>query len=126
MADEFKTKTEKGVSPAGAANSPSRFWTFTQNNSGGIFDHAPEKGVGYAICVEARSDKEAAARARIIIDSYPASYDCPCCGDRWSLYTWDEEGNEEPSLYGEPLKGGWGYPSYVHYLDGHFESRDEK
>jgi hypothetical protein len=98
-----------------------RFWTQAQNNSGGIFDHYAAKGVGYAICVEALDSEDAANRLSRIIDSYPASYDCPCCGDRWSLWMYPENGNPKPELYGKPLRGGCGIPSYVHYLDGRIE-----
>lgn len=96
------------------------FWATSQNNSGGIFDHNPEKGVGYLICVEAVDREHAKARIEKVIDSYPASYDCPCCGDRWSIWL-DDEGTEEPSYYDCPLTGGWGIPSYIHYLDGRIE-----
>lgn len=99
-----------------------RFWTVTQNNSGGIFDHDPAKGIGYALCVEAVDANHARGRMERIADSYPASYDCPCCGDRWSFYLYGD-GDEEPRLYSEPLRGGWGIPSYVHYLDGRIEER---
>jgi hypothetical protein len=105
-------------------DAPAKFWTITQNNSGGIFDDDPEKGIGYAVCVEARTKDEAIGRLERIIDSYPASYDCPCCGDRWSVYFFDDEGDDEPSLFGEPLRGGWGIPSYVHFLDGRIEARE--
>lgn len=103
-----------------------RFWTITQNNSGGIFDHDAEKGIGYAVCVEARSVAEAEGRLKRIIDSYPASYDCPCCGDRWSVWFYDDDGGEQPELYDKPLRGGWRIPSYVHHLDGRIEERPEQ
>lgn len=102
-----------------------RFWTQSQNNSGGIFDHDPEKGIGYALCVEAVDAAHAEGRMRQIVASYPASYDCPCCGDRWSFWLDFDDGTEKPELYGEPLEGGWGYPSYVHYLDGRIEAHGD-
>ncbi len=102
-----------------------KFFTVGQNNSGGIFDHDHDKGVGYKICVEAVDETHAKARLREIIESYPASYDCPCCGDRWSLWFDDDDGTEEPEAYGKPLTGGWGTPAYVHYLDGRIEARPE-
>lgn len=103
--------------PSTAATSAT-FWTITQNNSGGIFDHDPEKGIGYGLCVEACGREEAVRRINQITGSYDASYDCPCCGVRWSTYLYGEKGGSEPMLYGKPLEGGWGLPSYVHYLDG--------
>lgn len=102
-----------------------RFWTITQNNSGGIFDHDAKAGIGYGLCVEAISADEADGRMREIYSSYAASYDCPCCGDRWSTYLYGD-GDEEPTLYGKPLTGGWGLPSYVHYLDGRVEARTDQ
>jgi len=101
-----------------------RFWTEAQNNSGGIFDHDAAKGVGYRICVEAIDASDAVARLERIIDSYSASYDCPCCGSRWSLWLDDSDGTDMPESYGTPLKGGWGIPSYIHYLDGTIECRE--
>lgn len=83
-----------------------KFYTITQNNSGGYFDHNPEKGIGYGLCVEAIDVKDAESRIRRIINNYPESGSCPCCGNRWSIYIWDEDGTEEPSMYGEPLRGG--------------------
>lgn len=94
------------------------FWTITQNNSGGYFDHDAEKGIGYAICVEAIDKADAERRLRAVIENYPESGDCPCCGARWSIYFWEDEGDDQPKLYDEPLKGGWGVPSYCHYLNG--------
>lgn len=99
---------------------PARFWTLKQNNSGGFFDHDEENGVGYAICVEAADVAHAEARLKGIIDRYGASASCPCCGDRWSFWLDDDDGYPQPGMYGpdDPLRGSWGLPSYVHYLDG--------
>lgn len=108
-----------------ASKITTRFWTFKQNNSGGIFDHDPDKGIGYAIAVEAVDLDHATARARKIVEIYPASYDCPCCGERWSLWVWPEDGEEVPELYGQPIRGGWGIPSYTHYLDGRVTEHPE-
>lgn len=102
-----------------------RFYTVNQNNSGGSFDRVPEHGIGYSVCVEAVDADHARGRVKRIIDSYPdRGYDCPCCGDRWSIYFWDESGTERPERYEEPLTGGWGIPSYVHYLDGRIEATE--
>lgn len=100
-----------------------RFWTITQNNSQGVFDHDPEHGIGYALCVEALNQADAEARLDRIINGYDQGPYCPCCGERWSVWFWQDEGSEQPEKYGEPLTGGWGMPSYVHYLDGRIEAR---
>jgi hypothetical protein len=96
-----------------------RFFTVGQNNSGGNFDHVPDYGIGYKLCVEAVDAAHAQSRLDHILNSYPGrGYDCPCCGDRWSMWIDDEDGADRPESYGRPLAGGWGIPSYVHYLDG--------
>jgi hypothetical protein len=98
-----------------------RFWTTYQNNSGGIFDHDAEKGIGYAICVEALDRADANRRLLAIIDSYPASLDCPCCGDRWSVWFYADDNGDT-----SPTEGSWPVPSYIHYLDGRIEARAPK
>lgn len=104
-----------------------KFFTFGQYNSGGSFDHDPEAGIGYNVCVEARDAADAKARAEqigVYFNGCDTGMDCPCCADRWFDCLDDSDGTEEPEKYGEPLKGGWGIPSYVHYLDGRVEERD--
>jgi hypothetical protein len=102
-----------------------RFWTVSQNNSGGEFHANPKHGIGYALCVEATDEQHAARRMQqITADAgYDQSDDCPCCGDRWSFDYFMDAGTETPELYGKPLCGKWRLPSYVHYLDGRIESR---
>lgn len=107
------------------ATAETKFWTTTQNNSGGFFDHNPDAGVGYAICVEAVDANHAKSRVDEITRSYGASASCPCCGSRWSVWLDADDGEVEPHLYGEPLTGGWGIPSYIHYLDGRIEARGD-
>jgi hypothetical protein len=99
------------------------FYTFNQNNSGGSFDHDPNAGIGYCVCVEAANETDANQRAEQIglyFNGCDSGMDCDCCGDRW-YEQWREEGDETPTLYGKPLTGGWGLPSYIHYLDGRVE-----
>jgi hypothetical protein len=102
------------------------FWTFHQNNSGGSFHHDPISGIGYKVCVEAVDASHAIARALDIglyFNGCAAGRDCKRCGDRWYDYMSDSDGTAEPEGYGSPLTGGWGIPSYVHYLDGRIELR---
>ena len=104
---------------------PTKFFTVYQNNSGGSVDHVPSHGIGYYLCVEAVDANHARARIARIIDGYPGrGPDCPCCGDRWSLWIDDDDGTAQPEQYGSPLRGGWGIPAYVHYLDGRIEAVD--
>jgi hypothetical protein len=100
-----------------------KFYTYDQNNTGGSFDHQPEAGIGYRVCIEAFTENQAESRAGEIglyFDGCETGKDCPCCGDRWSR--WAEKA-ESPSYDRKPLAGGWGLPSYIHYLDGRIEER---
>lgn len=84
-----------------------KFFTFIQNNSGGSFDHDAKAGIGYRVAIEAVDATHAKARASQIglyFNGCDSGRDCSCCG--------------------EPLKGGWGIPSYVHYLDGRILARN--
>lgn len=100
-----------------------KFYTFHQNNSGGSFTHDPVRGVGYAVAIEAHSADDANTIAERVVgiyfDGVHDDRDCPCCGDRWSR-AGESDGYTSPCRYGEgdPLVGGWGYPAYVHRLDG--------
>lgn len=87
------------------------FYTYSQNNSGGVF-REPAK---YVI-VEAPSANVADAIAEdhgLYFDGCATGEDCRCCGDRWSR-AW-EEGHDEPTIYGKVLsrdakeyKDDWG------------------
>ena len=78
-----------------------KFYTFRQNNSGGVFD-----GPVYVI-VEATSAEEAnriAENSEIVyFDGCDKGMDCPCCGDRWYPQWSDDKGDDVPSHYGEPF-----------------------
>jgi len=103
-----------------------KFFTFRQNNSGGNFVHDEKRGIGYAVCVEARDKKDACHLAEDIglyFNGCDSGIDCSCCGDRWSDWV---DGEKTPGLYGQPIKGSWGIPSYVHYLDGRVVAFDEE
>jgi len=101
-----------------AEDKPPRFWTVTQNNSQGVFDDKPEHGIGYGLCVEAYSAAEAEDKMRRIVNGYAQGPYCPCCGERWYISLYEDEGTDEPMLYDKPLEGGWGMRSYVHHLNG--------
>jgi hypothetical protein len=108
----------------------SKFYHFSQNNSGGSFTFS--EGISVHVIIEALSTEHAESRAEEIglyFDGVSEGRDCGCCGDRWNrLYS---EGHDSPCLYGEPVGTGdnwarrWsnGKPyAYVHYLDGRIES----
>lgn len=109
-----------------------KWWHFSQNNSGGSFGHDPDRGIGYSVFVEAHSADEASARAQdigIYFDGVREGLDCECCGDRWSE-PWGG-GDTEPNQYGRnvrPASDGesptldWGIPSYIHPIEGRFSA----
>lgn len=101
-----------------------RFYKFTQNNSGGYFKF--DENVSHYVIIEAKNTKEAnkiAENIGIYFDGCSIVLDCYCCGDRWSSLWDDEEGDSEPMLYGSPIqkfkpifKEGEHY-CIVHYLN---------
>lgn len=77
----------------------SKFYTYTQNNSGGTFI-----GPAHYVIVEAMSMDDAetiAEKNEIYFDGCDNGHDCSCCGDRW--YRGADE-NKEPMIYGESLE----------------------
>lgn len=98
-----------------------KFYTLTQNNvSGYLYQN---NNVDQFIIVEAVSSSHAIAILPDIIDDY-RDY-CSCCGPRWyDDYLNDKDGEEEPMIYGEPIKSFndsfWtkGSKAIVYYLDG--------
>lgn len=101
------------------------FFTFSQNNSGGSFEHEPNR-YGFATVIEAETAAQANSKAAELGLYFDGISDCPCCGWRWYEAD-DHDGTSEPKIYGQPLAkaaesdsrfGWWGLPIYVHYLDG--------
>lgn len=104
-----------------------KFYTFNQNNSGGYFIDDDIAGLSEYVIIEALNAKEAWDKLCSVIDSSMEdawSY-CGCCGERWSNFIDDEDGNKEPCIYGEPLsevkKGLFRKDATVHYSDGTFK-----
>jgi len=108
------------------------FFTYNQNNSQGVFDFDPDHGISHYVIVEANSARQADALFRAIRGTYNEGPYCSCCGERWS-YQWDDNGDEVPSIYGDPVEthketidwrpgtGMYERPYFVHYLDGRIE-----
>ena len=101
------------------------YYTFTQNNSGGSFDHDHNRGIGYVVCIHALTADHAnhlAEEKGLYFDGCATGIDCDCCGDRWSRAD-ESDGYAAPGMYGEddPIKGGWGISSYIHRLNGSVE-----
>ena len=99
------------------------FYTFSQNNSGGVFDR--DSSVDDYVIIEANSAEQANRRAQavgIYFDGCRAGLDCDCCGDRWYEQWDDTDGSVAPEIYGDTdLKD---YRVFVHYQNGvvdHFD-----
>ena len=78
-----------------------KFFTFNQNNSGGVFD-----GPAMYVIVEAINAKHAdqvAEQYGVYFNGCESGTDCHCCGDRWSR-TWDEKGDDVPTIYGKAVE----------------------
>lgn len=99
-----------------------KFYTFSQNNSGGRFDFFPSKGISLNVIIEASSADDAndrAERAGLYFDGCEAGQDCECCGDRWSR-AWMNDGKDSPMVYGDKVVESSGdiADAYIHYSDG--------
>jgi hypothetical protein len=82
----------------------SKFFHFSQNNSGGSYDFNADKGITHHVIVEAENAADANRRAEEIGLYFDGEGDCPCCGNRWSDQFSDEEGTEAPEVYGDSLE----------------------
>lgn len=83
-----------------------KWFTYRQNNSGGSFDRDDKVDVN--VIIQAHSVKEADELAKVIgiyFNGVEKGIDCECCGDRW-YGCWDDEGTDEPMVYGEVVKDG--------------------
>ena len=105
------------------------YFTFHQNNSGGVYELDQDKGIAEQVVVEAHDWSHAnvlAQRIGLYFDGVVGEQDCSCCGDRWYAKEEREHGDPVPSYYGVPLSSAKvlslhrEYPvnTYVHLLDG--------
>ena len=100
-----------------------KFFTFNQNNPGGIF--VEDEYVAPRVIIEAESAEEANTKAEeigIYFDGVYDDRDCDCCGDRWGRVN-DSDGKPGPMVYGEPVSEVrllWGkkHEAIVHYKNG--------
>lgn len=84
-----------------------KWFDFSQNNSGGSFRFDEKRGITAYVVIEAIDYKHANMRAEEIglyFDGCSSGMDCDCCGDRWSAAWKSDDGEEEPSVYGEPIR----------------------
>jgi len=94
-----------------------RWYRYSQNNSGGRMDIDPAIGIGEAVFVEAIDSYHANSRAERIglyFDGVEDGQDCGCCGDRWcSAY-------DEYDGYDRPFFVRFYDPTYAHPIEGPF------
>lgn len=99
-----------------------RWWTFSQNNSGGWFYE--NEDVHHYVAIQAASAREAVAIAEDIFSPYTAY--CECCGERWSYWADESDGADVPEIYGTPYDkqyASWSREAIVlHYYDGRKET----
>ena len=95
-----------------------KFFHFSQNNSGGYWDDDHSVGIGRHVIIEAVDEDDAISRAEKIGLYFDGSGDCPCCGNRWSSYI---EGEEYPEVYGEKMVHCEEVTDiFIHNFDGSF------
>lgn len=98
----------------------SKFYTLDQNNSGGYFERDEQDGIAEYVFIEANNPEEARERAEDITCGYTNF--CPCCGERWYINFDENDGHDEPTIYGKSItklkKGMFREQAYIHYLDG--------
>lgn len=95
-----------------------KFFEFSQNNSGGLFDIDDERGIGPKVWIEAVDTEHANSRAvglGIYFDGVEDGSDCECCGDRWHPAYGD--GSATPDINAE-YDFNWHNTVYVHGIDG--------
>lgn len=77
-----------------------KFFTFSQNNSGGYF--IINDDVALYLIIEAQTADEAVNKMNDITADY--SEYCSCCGERWSDWMHDDDGTDEPMVYDTKVK----------------------
>ncbi|MGG1662479.1 DUF7296 family protein [Brevibacillus sp. NRS-1366] len=80
------------------------FFHIRQNNSGGYFIENDDVAIN--LIIEAVNAKEAERKMYEITADY--SQYCSCYGERWSCWIDDDDGTDEPTVYGEQLDGNVG------------------
>lgn len=107
---------------------PTKFYHYSQNNTGGSFTLNEAAGITHHVIIEAIRAKHANELAEQIGLYFDGSGDCGCCGNRWSSLWGDDNGDDEPMIYGKPVHKydsmAWMQPGkeiVVHYLDGRKE-----
>jgi len=95
-------------------NIESKFYTETQNNSGGYYLINDE--VAEHIIIEAFTPDQANSILKDIVADH--SEFCKCCGSRWNIYFNDFDGKPEPMIYDSLIKDIKKESVIIYYLDG--------
>lgn len=97
-----------------------KYYEYSQNNSGGSFDIKPSEGIGPRVWIEATDFEDANRRAEnlgLYFEGVHFGWDCPCCGDRWYSKHDESDAEEDPII--EPRWDfNWHDAVYVHRMDG--------
>lgn len=97
------------------------FYTAVQNNSGG--QYIINDDVSYFVIIEANSPEEANNILNNITKNYRRY--CSCCGERWQFDFDEEDGDNVPMIFGDPVsevqKDSCVEECIIYYLDGRKE-----
>lgn len=102
-----------------------KWFTFSQNNSGGSFRIDQSAGIAHFVIVQAENVEDAAHRAEgfgVYFNGVANGCDCACCGDRWSM-PW-EDGSDMPQIYGQTVEAFMASKLFmrdcvaIHFADG--------
>ena len=102
-----------------------KFFTFYQNNSNGYYEI--DDNLAEYVIIEAHDYQEANEKAEeigIYFDGVDIGIDCECCGDRWTRQWDDDDGTNEPTIFGKPIKEYLDDDSKqyrIHYINGVIE-----
>ena len=108
------------VTPAQRRASPTKFFKFNQNNSGGSFVIDDKRGLGVNVWIEAANAEDAndhAERVGIYFNGCDDGTDCPCCGDRW-YPKWSNDAGEDRPHIDDKWDFNWDDTVYAHAIDG--------
>ena len=78
------------------------YYTYSQNNTGGIFDEDVGRYVIVQACSSDVANDLAEPYAEVYFDGCESGRDCSCCGDRW-YRQWDNDGEKLPEVYGSKI-----------------------
>lgn len=86
---------------------PMPYWSFRQNNSGGVF-HGPAVNVVVKADDAAHANLIASGISGVYFDGCENDVDCPCCGDRWyRAGAWEKSGDKPSDTVYSPYDSDW-------------------